>query len=58
MKVSDLIKLLQKCDQNAEVRFEYDCDGGRVEEDVNFVQQITNIEHNDEDMFACVVLLH
>ncbi len=58
MKVSELIARLQRCVQNAEVRIEYDCDGIRGEENVNFVQQITNIEPKDVEMFVCVVLRH
>ena len=59
MKVSELIKLLQKCEQDAEVRFEYDYDGEDIEEEVNFVTQATAFGIGDEgDDVVFVTLSH
>ncbi len=59
MKVYELVKQLQKCNQDAEVRFEYDYDGDDIEEEVNYVTQTTTFGIGDEgDDVVSVILSH
>ena len=59
MKVHELIKMLQKCDKEAEVRIEYDYDGETVQEGLNFVSQTTSFgAGGEDDDFVFVTLAH
>ena len=57
MRVSELIKMLQRCDQDLDVYFEHEGSGFQLSANVNCVFQVTEIPYDEKERTRTYVLL-